>query len=217
MMRLIGQYDSPFVRRVAIALHHYGIAFERQVISVFQDFGAVLEENPLGKVPVLILPEGQQLYDSKSIIEYLESTVDAASSLTLSEPALYLSMLQMEAVGIGLAEKTYERGIEFARRTPGTHDPAWIERLERQIDSALSWLEARGDSRFLVGGSLSRADLAVAVAVTFLAEKQPQLYNTKRFPALESHRLACEALPVFTAAAYARSEALATGWRPEAS
>ena len=215
MMRLVGQYDSPFVRRVAIALNHYGIAFERQVISVFQDFDAVLALNPLGKVPTLILPDGQRIYDSKSILEYLEANAPENTRLTVAGREATVTMLQIEAVGIGLAEKTYERGIEFARRAPGTQDPAWIERLERQIESSLAWLEARKTSVYFVADKLSRADLSVAVAVSYLAEKQPQLFEPARFRALEEHRETCEALPIFLAVAYSRSEALATGWRPE--
>ncbi|MEL6266318.1 MAG: glutathione S-transferase N-terminal domain-containing protein, partial [Pseudomonadota bacterium] len=52
-MILVGQYDSPFVRRVAIALHHYGLPFERRVLSVFLDFDALLAIHPAGKVPAL--------------------------------------------------------------------------------------------------------------------------------------------------------------------
>ncbi len=214
-MKLVGQYDSPFVRRVAIALHHHGIPFDRKVISTFEHFDENLNINPLGKVPTLILPNGDQIYDSKSIIEYLESKATADVRLTVSDQTDYVRMLQVEAVGIGLAEKTYERVIEFARRSPGTHDPIWIERLERQIESALAWLSARCRLPNFVADRLSRADLAVATATTFLFEKQPQLYSLDRFSELEVHRNICEGLPAFKAAEYSKSEALATGWRPE--
>lgn len=214
-MILVGQYDSPFVRRVAIALHHYGLPFERQVLSVFQDFAAMLTVNPLGKVPTLILDDGETLYDSRAIIEYLEGVAPLDRRLRPADPALGREMLRLEAVAIGLAEKFYERGIEFARRAPGTQDPAWIERLERQIESALLWLEERAGSPWLVGAAMTRADLALVVAATFAAEKQPQLYQSASRPRIESHRQRCEALPVFAAAAYSASEALATGWRPE--
>ena len=50
---LVGQYDSPFVRRVAVVMHYYGLAFGRRVLSTFADFDAMLELGPLGKVPIL--------------------------------------------------------------------------------------------------------------------------------------------------------------------
>ena len=60
-MELVGQYDSPFVRRVGVTLTHYGLAFSQREISVFGDFDAVLAVNPLGKVPMLRLPDGNGL------------------------------------------------------------------------------------------------------------------------------------------------------------
>ena len=215
-MILIGQYDSPFVRRVAIALHHYGLPFERRLLSVFQDFAAMLAVNPLGKVPALVLDDGEALYDSRAIIEHLESLASPDRRLTPADSALAREMLRVEAVAIGLAEKLYERGIEFARRAPGTQDPAWIERLERQIESALLWLEEQAATPWVIGAAMTRADLALVTAATFAAEKQPQLYKADSRPGIEAHRQRCEALPVFTAAAYSAAEALATGWRPEA-
>ena len=234
-MILVGQYDSPFVRRVAVALHHYGIAFERQVLSVFQDFDAMLVVNPLGKVPTLILPGGEPLFDSRAVIEYLEDIAPAGQRLTPSDAGQRRAMLRIEAVGLGLAEKTYERGLEFSRRSPGTQDPAWVARLERQIGSALRWLEsglesrlesglelgletglgARSQAEWLVGDRLTRADLAVTVATTYVFEKLPHLYGPGDFPHLEARRQKCEASAPFAAAPYSTAEAQATGWRPE--
>ena len=71
-MILYGQYDSPFVRRVAVAMNHYGMPFERRVLSVFQDFEAMLAVNPLGKVPVLEFDDGAVLADSRAILDYLD-------------------------------------------------------------------------------------------------------------------------------------------------
>ena len=118
-MILYGQYDSPFVRRTAVALNHYGFAFERRVLSVFQDFDEMLAVNPLGKVPALQLADGEMIFDSRAIIEYLEGIAEPDRRLSPApcDGTLRREMLQIEAVGIGLAEKTYERGIEFSRST----------------------------------------------------------------------------------------------------
>ena len=74
-MILVGQYDSPFVRRVAITMNFYGLSFERRVLSVFTDFDEMLKVNPLGKVPVLELDNGELLFDSRLIIDYLDRLV----------------------------------------------------------------------------------------------------------------------------------------------
>ncbi|MEM7178113.1 MAG: glutathione S-transferase family protein [Pseudomonadota bacterium] len=208
-MVLIGQYDSPFVRRAAVTLHAHGRVFERRVLSTFADFDAIRAVSPLGKVPVMVLPDGRALPDSRAIIEYLEA--DAPLLCARDRGA----MLAVEAVGIGLAEKTYERGIEFSRRAPGRHDPEWIARLEAQILGAQDWVEARVGAGYLFDDRLTRADLAVAIAATYLAEKLPHLYDPAGRPGLEAHRAFCEASAPFQAAPFSRTEAAATGWQPE--
>lgn len=216
-MILYGQYDSPFVRRAAVALHHYGFDFEREVLSVFQNFDIMLTINPLGKVPALQLDDGEMIYDSRAIIEYLDSIADPDRRLSpgVENDALRRAMFRIEAVGIGLAEKTYERGIEFSRRAPGKHDPEWIARLERQILTALAWIEDNVRLEWMVGDRMTRADLAVVIATTYLSEKLPDLYDRHRFSKLEIHRERCESLWPFCAAAYSAVEAQATGWTAE--
>ena len=81
-MILVGQYDSPFVRRIAVALHIYGIAFTRNTLSVFGDAEAMRRINPLGRIPSLILDDGEVLIDSWAIHDYLDEIVGPARSLT---------------------------------------------------------------------------------------------------------------------------------------
>ena len=94
-----------------------------------------------------------------------------------------------------------------------------MARLERQIGSALAWLEsgieALPEAEWLVGDRMTRADLAVTVATTYVLKKLPQLYRPADCPCLEAQRQKCEALAPFAAAPYSAAEAQATGWRPE--
>jgi glutathione S-transferase len=213
---LVGQYDSPFVRRVAVALHHYGVAFERRILSTFTDFETMLELGPLGKVPVFVLADGEHLWDSRAILDFLHGQAPPERLLLPREEPGRHQVLQVEAVALGLAEKAYERGLEFARRAAGTQDPVWIARLERQIASALAWLEAQRPAPFLRLGAFSTADVTAAVAFTFIREKWPKLVPSGAYPALEMHWAACEAMPAFQAARYSATEAARSGWRPEA-
>ena len=125
-----------------------------------------------------------------------------------------LRVLAVEAVALGLAEKSYERGIEFARRNPEKVDILWAERLQRQILSALSWLEILRPSPWLCGDRLTRADITSAVAFTFLREKQQVTLAAGMYPALEAHCAYCEDLPEFKASPYSAEEAASSGWRP---
>ena len=216
-MILVGQFDSPFVRRVAIAMHHYGVSYERRVLSVFKDFDAMLEINPLGKVPSLILDGGEVLFDSRAIIDYLEETTPEEKRLLPATQPDRRQVMNIEVVGIGLAEKIYERGVEHSRRAPGTSDPAWKDRLETQIASACQWLERLSPAPWIFGDKFTRADLAVAVAMQYLARVLPEHRSLDQSPGLLSHRNRCEMLPPFSDVKDARDEALASGWRPESS
>ena len=214
-MILYGQYDSPFVRRAAFALTHHGLAFERRVLSVFTDFDEMLAVNPLGKVPVLERDDGMFLVDSRAIIEDIEASAMPEKRLTPSQDDARREMLLVEAVAIGLAEKTYERGIEFSRKNAESRDEQWVKRLERQISSALDCLEARVTPGWFVGDTLTRADLAAVAATSYLANKQPALYNADARPHLEAFRSRCETASPFVEAPYSADEAAASGWKPE--
>src|SRR5512135_1266071 len=74
-MFLIGQYDSPFVRRVAIAMRLYGIAFEHKPWSTFGDADKIAPYNPLRRVPTLVLDDGDGLIESTIILDYLDELV----------------------------------------------------------------------------------------------------------------------------------------------
>ena len=73
-MILVGQYDSPYVRRVAITLHLYGISFTRNPISVFTNAREMARINPLVRIPSLILDSGETLIDSTAIIDHLDTS-----------------------------------------------------------------------------------------------------------------------------------------------
>ena len=213
-MILVGQYDSPFVRRVAITMNCYGLSFERRVLSVFADFDEMLKVNPLGKVPVLELDNGELIFDSRLIIDYLDRLIPEKNRLVPSEPESRMQVLRVEAVALGLAEKSYERGLEFARRNQDKIDIVWADRLKKQVVSALSWLESQAPDPWFCGDKMTQADITGAVALTFLREKQQVRINQGDYPCLEALCNRCEALPVFKASAYSAKEAAQSGWTP---
>lgn len=214
-MILIGQYDSPFVRRVAVTMNFYRMPFERQVLSVFRDFDAVLAMNPLGRVPVLQLDDGERLFDSRAILDHLDGLVAPGERMAPADGPERRHVLRIEAVALGLTEKLYERAFESARRDPSKRDPNIVARVERQIDSALTWLEALAPSPWLFGQHASRADVTAAIAMTYLKEKQPHLLAQRERTTLDAHCRRCEDLAEFRSAAYSAAEASRSGWRPE--
>ena len=214
-MILVGQYDSPFVRRVAVAMHLYAMPFERRILSVFRDFAAVLKLNPLGKVPVLQLGDGELLFDSRAILDYLDGSAEPDRRLVPTQEPHRRSVLRIEAVALGLTEKLYERVFEYARRDPAKRDAAVLQRVEQQIASALSWLEAMRPSPWLYGDRLTRADLTAAIALTYMREKAPTLLVAAHHGFLVAHCDRCESLSPFASAAYSADEAQRSGWVAE--
>jgi glutathione S-transferase len=199
---LVGLYDSPFVRRVAVTLHHYGMAFERRAISVYGDFDAVLAANPLGKAPALVLDDGAVLADSTYILDHLDRKAGPGRSLTPLEGRARTEVHGLVAVALGLAEKNVEYRTEAFRRPEEKRVPERLERVATQIAHALAWLEARAAGPWLAGPAMTQADVTLACAVTHMARRNPQFFSEAQFPRLAAHRRRCEALPPFAAAPF---------------
>lgn len=197
-MILIGQYDSPFVRRVGIALTLYGLPFEHRPWSVFGDAEAIRALNPLMRVPTLVLEDGFVLTDSHMMLDYLDSRV-AAPMFPPSEPARHRA-LKVATLGTGLAEKAVS--LFYEKRLHDVVSPVWQARCQHQIGSVAAALEADRAARsgpWWFGENLGHADIAVACALRFVAEVHPGLITAAAFPALAAHAAACEALPAFQA------------------
>ena len=133
-MILVGQNDSPFVRRVAVTLRHYGMAYQRKPLSVFADYDAVRALHPLGRVPILLLDGGETLADSAAIL-------DAIAGLN--------------AVGIAHPTKL-QAGFWAGYRPSGTFD-TYLSRLRTQ--GLLSYPVAGCDALTAEGAAIARADL----------------------------------------------------------
>ena len=82
-MILVGQYDSPFVRRVAVSLRVLGFAYEHDSRSVFGDFDSMRTTNPLGRIPSLVLDDGQVLIDSAALLDWLDEAVGPGRAETM--------------------------------------------------------------------------------------------------------------------------------------
>jgi glutathione S-transferase len=197
-MILIGQFDSPFVRRVAIAMQHYGIAYEHRNWSVWGDADKLGEVNPLRRVPVLVLDDGAVLVDSFVILDALDELVGPDRALLPRSGPVRREGLRIAALCTGLADKSvsllYER---LFRPAPSER---WVGRCKRQIDDTLTLLEkdraGRASSHWL-GETLTHTDIAFGCAVRFTREAHPELFDAARFPSLASHATRCEELEVF--------------------
>lgn len=196
-MILVGQYDSPFVRRVAVSLHVLEMPFEPAPLSVFGDAEAMRAYNPLGRVPALVLDDGEALIDSAAILDWLDETAGPDRALTPPSGPERRQALQLIALAVGTAEKAVQLAYERVLRPPERRWPEWMARLEGQAARGLAALEARAGGLRAAEGELRQPDITVACIWRYLRMAVPDLTPPGRCPALERHGEACEALPAF--------------------
>ena len=197
-MFLIGQYDSPFVRRVAIAMRLYGITFEHKPWSTFGDAEKIAPYNPLRRVPTLVLDDGEALIESMIILDYLDELVGEAKAMIAPHGIERRRHLRICALATGLGDKSVSLVYESVLRKEQLK--LWVERCEAQISGALDVLEkerAAVKTPWLYGERIGHSDIALACVLRFTGEAHPQLYQAARYPALAAHAAQCEALPAF--------------------
>ena len=194
-MILIGQYDSPFVRRVGIALHLYGMAFEHRPWSVFTDAERVRAINPLCRVPTLVLADGTVLLESAAIIDYLDEQAGARALHPPSGSARVIA-LRRTALAMGIAEKAV--ALVYETRLHDRPAAGVTARIETQIAGALGALagECVAADPFWHGATPGHADIALACAASFIAHAHP---NLSQPAAVVAHAARCEGLAVFQA------------------
>lgn len=199
-MILVGQYDSPFVRRVAVSLHHYGMPFIRNAISVFGDAREMAKITPIVRIPSLILDDGKVLVDSGAILDYLDQLAGPSRSLTPLSGAERQEVLQVMAFATGAIDKgagvVYERHLH----SPQNLNQDWIDRCRWQLAGSLAWLEKQNKSPYFLGNRLSQADITTGVAIGYLKLRLAKDFPVATYPTLERLSAKLEATDEFIAA-----------------
>jgi glutathione S-transferase len=150
-------------------------------------------------VPTLVLNDGEALFESAAILDYLEELAGADHALLPRSGIERRRALKLMATATGAAEKgiaqVYERVFRPAEKI---HQP-WLDRCASQLDAALKQLDdecaKRPANAWLLGNTMTLVDITVTCAVTFLTDALE--LNIAGFPALQALTLRCEALPVF--------------------
>ena len=197
-MFLIGQYDSPFVRRVALALRFYGLPFEHRPWSTFGDADKIAPYNPLRRVPTLLLDDGEVLIESTAILDHLDERVGPSWAMIAENGPRRREALKICALATGLGDKAVS--LVYERLLHREKSDIWMKRCETQIAGVLDALEAdrvRRQSTFWFGDQIGHADVAVACVIRFTREAHPGVFDARRWPTLAAHAERCEALPPF--------------------
>ena len=197
-MFLIGMFDSPFVRRVAVSMNWLGMPFEHANWSVGADHTRICRHSPLGRVPALVLDDETVLIDSSAILDYLDAMVGPERALMPSGGTPRRDVMHLIALAAGAAEKGREQIYEIVfRPTEKRHEP-WLERCRRQMHGALGEIEhwrASHPRSWIAGEQFTQADITVTCCWTFLVESVA--LDATPYPELARFVAGCEALPEF--------------------
>ena len=197
-MILVGQYDSPFTRRVAISLRLLGLPYEHDTRSVFGDFASMLGTNPLGRIPVLVLDDGGALIDSAAILDWLDETVGPSRALIPPSGEARRRALQTIALASGAIEKIGAANYERLIRPSVYRWPEWIARCLTQFDGAVTALAALP---WPPEAPLDQAAITTACMIDYARLTDPAALPPGRHPRLDALAARCNALPAFQATA----------------
>lgn len=202
-MLLIGMFDSPFVRRVAVTLKLLDLPFEHANWSVGRDFERIREFNPLGRVPTLVTSDGITLFESAAILDYLDEIAGPERALLPHSGAERRIALNLMAMATGAAEKGVMQIYERVFRPEEKRHEPWVERCRLQMSQSLSaidrYLGERGVSQWLVGKRMTQADITAVCAYTFLNDALRIGADVVMYQSLATLAARCESLPVFQA------------------
>jgi glutathione S-transferase len=176
-MKLIGSNSSPYVRKVRIVMAEKRLDYVFVTEDVWADKTKISELNPLGKVPCLIMEGGEALFDSRVIVEYLD-TLSPVGKLIPAVGRERAEVKTWEALADGVLDAAILARLEatWGPRTKAQRSPAWIERQLGKVKASVKAMShGLGDKAFCAGIYFSLADIAVGVALGYLDFRFPQI------------------------------------------
>lgn len=177
-MRLIGSPTSPYVRKVRVVLSEKKLEYQFVSENVWAADTRISASNPLGKVPCLLTDGDEAIYDSRVIVEYLD-TLSPVGKLIPATGRERVEVRTWEALADGLLDAAILARLE--KTWPGRSDTercaAWIDRQIKKVDDALAAMSAGlADKPWCVAGTHpTLADVAVGCALAYLDFRFPEL------------------------------------------
>jgi len=202
-MILIGMLDSPFVRRVAVSLNLLELPFEHRNWSVGKDFELIRQFNPLGRVPTLVLSDGEALIDSCAILDFADECAGAERALLPRAGRERRDALRIVEIALGAAEKGVQQVYETVFRPEEKRHEPWMERCRMQMHGALAELDRLSRARageWMIGSRLTQADITASCVFAFLCAALEISRPAATYPGLSALSARCEALPAFSTA-----------------
>ncbi len=195
-MKLLGSLTSPFVRKVRVVMAEKKLEFEFVPEDVWAADTKIQAYNPLGKVPCLITDDGGSIFDSRVIVEYLD-TLSPVGRLLPQGNRDRTATKCWEAIADGLLDAGVAIVIE-GRRPEHLRSQDWVTRQRGKITSALTSMESGIEpNSYCMGVNFSLADVAVGCALGFLDFRMPDVDWRENHPKLAALYAKLEARPSF--------------------
>ena len=185
-MKLIGSATSPYVRKVRIVMLEKKLDYQLVLEDVWAAETTIASANPLGKVPCLVMEGGEAVFDSRVIVEYLD-TLSPVGKLIPAQGRERAEVKTWEALADGLLDAAILARLEatWPGRTDEQRCDAWIARQQGKIEQALKAMSTGlGDKAFCSGIHFSLSDVAVGCALGYLAFRFPQDRWRESYPNL---------------------------------
>lgn len=185
-MKLLGSLTSPYVRKTRIVLAEKKIDCEFILESAWTEDSKVPQYNPLGKIPVLLFDDQTTLYDSRVIVEYLDS-VSPNKRLIPAAGRQRINVKRWEALADGICDAAASGFLE-QKRPEGEKSPSWIERQRGKILAGLKVMsEDLGEQLWCHGNNITLADVAVGSALGYLDLRYADIAWRNMYPNLSRH------------------------------
>ena len=185
-MKLIGSTTSPYVRKVRIVMAEKKLDYQFLLDNVWSADTRIAASNPLGKVPCLVMEGGEAVFDSRVIVEYLD-TLSPVGKLIPSTGRERAEVKTWEALADGLLDAAILVRLEntFEGRKPSERSQAWIDRQMDKVHASLKAMaQGLGDKPFCSGIHLSLSDIAVGCALGWLEFRFPDIGWRAEYPNL---------------------------------
>jgi glutathione S-transferase len=165
-MRLIGVNRSPYTRRVAITLAAYAVPYEQRCVSGFGNREEVRGHNPLGRIPALVLDDGETLIDSGAIVDHLDERYGGEPPTTPRSGAGRRAVLRVAAMMMGACDKGLQAAYHRNHTPVDKRHQPWVEDCTAQMVHALVAVDAMVDASapYLLLGRLTQGDITAFVA-----------------------------------------------------
>jgi glutathione S-transferase len=182
-MKLIGSNTSPYVRKVRIVMAEKRIDFEHALENPWAPDTRIADSNPLGKVPCLVMEDGGAVFDSRVIVEYLD-TINPVNKLIPASGRARVEVRCWEALGDGMCDAAILARLEGTR--PQEQQSAdWIGRQMAKVEQGLAAASrGLGDKPWCAGNNFTLADIATGCALGYLDFRFAQIEWRKTYPNL---------------------------------